>query len=62
MDSDTQPHGREFENEDWYTPQCRALGPQAPHQVSDADTFPQHFYRIEFKKMDGKSIESKSSY
>jgi hypothetical protein len=62
MDSDTQPHGREFENEDWYTPQCRALGPQAPHQVTDLDVFPQHFYRIEFKKMDGKSIESKASY
>jgi hypothetical protein len=62
IDSDTQPHGREFENADWYTPQCRTLGPQAPHQITDLDTFPQHFYRIEFKQMDGKSIESKTSY
>jgi hypothetical protein len=62
MDSDTQPHDREFENSDWYTPQCRTMGPQAPHQVTDLDAFPQHFYRVEFKKMDGKSIESKTTY
>jgi hypothetical protein len=62
MDSDTQPHGREFEDADWYTPQCRTMGPQAPHQITDLDVFPQHFYRIEFKQMDGKSIESRTSY
>jgi len=38
MDSDTQPHDREFENEDWYTPQCRTLEPQAPHQITDLET------------------------
>jgi hypothetical protein len=38
------------------------MGAQAPHQVTDADILPQHFYRIEFKKMDGRSIESKTSY
>jgi hypothetical protein len=62
LDAGTQTVTREFENADWYTPQCRIMGPQAPHQVTDSDTFPQHFYRIEFKKMDGASIESKSSY
>jgi hypothetical protein len=62
IDSDTQPHGREFEDADWYTPQCRTLGPQAPHQIADLDVFPQHFYRIEFKQMDGKSIKSRASY
>lgn len=49
---------RRYENSDWYQPECRAMGPEAPHQVTDLDTFPQHFYRMEFKKMDGKSIES----
>jgi hypothetical protein len=62
IDSDTQSHGREFENADWYAPQCRTMGPQALHQITDTDVFPQHFYRIEFKQMDGKSVESKTSY
>jgi hypothetical protein len=53
---------REFENVDWYAPQCVTMGPQAPHQVTITDTFPQHFYRLEFKKMDGKSIEAMTHY
>jgi hypothetical protein len=36
--------------------------PQAPHAVHNIDTFPMHFYRIEFKKIDGLSIEKKTSY
>jgi NIF3 (NGG1p interacting factor 3) protein len=55
-------HGREFEDADWYAPQCRTLGPRASDQIADLDVFPQHFYRIEFKQMDGKSIESRTSY
>lgn len=62
LDGGTQSMSREFENADWYTPQCSTMGPEAPHQVTDSDTFPLHFYRIEFKKMDGASIESRPTY
>ena len=62
MDGDTLSAGRQFVDFDWYTPQCATLGPEAPHQVTNQDTFPMHFYRIEFKTMEGKSIESKTSY
>jgi hypothetical protein len=62
LDGDTQPVKRAYEGADWHTPQCMTMGTQAPHQITNLDTFPQHFYRIEFKKMDGKSIESKTSY
>ena len=54
--------GRTYEDSDWYEPRCRTLGPEAPHQVTILDPFPQHFYRLEFKKMDGKSIESVTKY
>jgi len=58
MEDDThRTIDRRYEDADWYTPQCRTMGPQAPHQVTILDPFPQHFYRLEFKKMDGKAIE-----
>jgi hypothetical protein len=44
-------------------PTCRAMTtPQSPHQVTNADTFPQHFYRMEFKKIDGDAIREMKSY
>ena len=44
-------------------PACRAMTtPQAPHQVTNTDTFPQHFYRMEFKKIDGDAIREMKSY
>lgn len=44
-------------------PTCRAMSTlQAPHQVTNVDTFPQHFYRMEFKKIDGDSIKSMTKY
>jgi len=44
-------------------PTCRAMTtPQSPHQVTDVDTFPQHFYRMEFKKIDGDAIREMKSY
>jgi len=49
---------RQYEEADWSQPQCRTMPVQAPHQVTDTDSFPVHFYRLEFKKMDGKSIET----
>jgi hypothetical protein len=54
----TTARARQYEDADWSQPQCRTMPVQAPHQVSDADSFPVHFYRLEFKKMDGKSIET----
>lgn len=32
-------------------PLIRRMGPQAPHQVENLDTYAQHFYRLEFKRM-----------
>ena len=49
---------RQYEDADWSQPQCRTMPVQAPHQVSDVDSFPVHFYRLEFKQMDGKTIET----
>jgi len=44
-------------------PTCRAMTtPQAPHQITNTDTFPQHFYRMEFKKIDGDAIRDMKSY
>ncbi len=53
---------RRYEDADWSAPQCRTMSIQAPHQVTDLDPFPLHFYRLEFKKMDGKSIKSMPGY
>ena len=55
-DSTTQ-RARQYEDADWSQPQCRTMPVQAPHQVTDVDSFPVHFYGLEFKKMDGTSIE-----
>ncbi|MGC3980383.1 MAG: hypothetical protein QM808_03900 [Steroidobacteraceae bacterium] len=43
-------------------PASRTMGPQQAHRVTITDTFPQHFYRIEFKRMDGAAIMSKTKY
>jgi hypothetical protein len=44
-------------------PICRAMPtPQAPHQVTILDSFPQHFYRMEFKKVEGDSIKRLTKY
>ena len=34
-------------------PRCMTLGPQAPHSALVKDDFPQHFFRMEFKRLDG---------
>ncbi|HKQ87632.1 MAG TPA: hypothetical protein VJS43_12790 [Candidatus Acidoferrales bacterium] len=57
-DTGTTNRQRQYEDTDWSQPQCRTMPVQAPHQVTDTDSFPVHFYRLEFKKMDGKSIET----
>ncbi len=44
-------------------PTCRAMTtPQAPHQVTNTESFPQHFYRMEFKKIDGDAIRNMTGY
>jgi hypothetical protein len=37
-------------------PQCRSMPVQPPHRVTINDSFQQHFYRLEFKKVDGADI------
>ena len=44
-------------------PKCRAMTtPQPPHQVTNTESFPQHFYRMEFKKIDGEAIRNMKKY
>jgi hypothetical protein len=58
----TKSRARQYENADWSQPQCRTMPIQAPHQVTNMDSFPLHFYRLEFKKMEGKSVETDSTH
>jgi hypothetical protein len=58
LESGDTTNPRVYEDADWSQPQCRTMPVQAPHQVTDLDSFPVHFYRLEFKKMDGKNIET----
>lgn len=39
-------------------PACFSRGPEELHSAENVDTFPQHFYRLEFKKLYGKDIEN----
>ena len=44
-------------------PQCRPLpSPQAPHQATITGPWPDHFYRLEFKKVDGDAIKKMTHY
>jgi len=54
----TDPPVRRYEDSNWSQPECRTMPIQAPHQVTILDSFPQHFYRLEFKMIDGKGIET----
>lgn len=38
-------------------PNCRTMSPQAPHAETNLDTWPHHFYRLEFLRVDGKGIQ-----
>jgi hypothetical protein len=40
-------------------PDCLAAAPEAPHQVYNPTDVPEHFYRLQFKRIDGRVIESK---
>lgn len=45
-------------------PAAMAMGPDTglPHQVTNLDTFPHHFYRFEFKRIEGTSIMKRTVY
>ncbi len=38
-------------------PFCRTMGPESPHAETNLDTWPHHFYRMEFKRLDGADIQ-----
>jgi hypothetical protein len=40
-------------------PDCLAAIPEAPHQVSTKQGPPEHFYRLQFKRLDGDDIKTK---
>ena len=40
-------------------PTCSTLGPQAPHSIEIAGGVPLHYYRIEFKRVDGEEFGSR---
>lgn len=53
---------RDYENDDWSVPKC-GISPYAlPHRMTITDPFPAHFYNLEFKRIDGKSIMESESY
>ena len=39
-------------------PTCTTVPPQAPHTIRNNSTIPLHYYRIEFKRVDGDEFES----
>lgn len=47
------PSGTEF------VPGCTTMGPQAPHQIHNGRPVPLHFYRIEYKRIDGDGLRTK---
>jgi hypothetical protein len=47
---------------EWKTPQCVLFEPTPPHSLTNKGTYPIHFYRIEFKRMDGNELMKKTRY
>jgi hypothetical protein len=39
-------------------PICRAASPQNPHHETNQDSYPHHFYRLEFLRIDGEELEA----
>jgi hypothetical protein len=46
----TSPQGMPF-------PTCATMNPQPPHAETNLDTWPHHFYRLEFLRIDGKDFQ-----
>ena len=38
-------------------PTCNTMGPQPPHAETNLDTWPHHFYRLEFRRVDGTDLD-----
>ena len=39
------------------SPSCSTTGPRAPHAMTNSGTVPLHYYRIEFKRIDGPALK-----
>ena len=39
-------------------PTCTTVAPQAPHTIRNNSAIPLHYYRIEFKRVDGNDFPS----
>jgi hypothetical protein len=39
-------------------PTCKTLAPEAPHSFTNDENYPSHFYRLEFKRIDGEGIKT----
>src|SRR5262249_28117711 len=61
LDPDSAQNGQDQQQgpapQGYEWPTCSTMGPQAPHAVTNNDTFPLHFYRMEFKRVDGDGIK-----
>ena len=47
---------------DWATPQCVLFEPTPPHALTNKGTYPIHFYRMEFKRIEGNDLMKRSKY
>lgn len=57
LDPDRRPitgHGKPPEGMSF--PTCQTMNPQPPHAETNQDTWPHHFYRLEFMRLDGNAI------
>jgi hypothetical protein len=58
LDPDRSPkigHGDAPDGMAW--PACNTMGPETPHAESNLDTWPHHFYRLEYVRVDGTGIQ-----
>ena len=53
--SPTVGHADAPQGMEW--PACNTMGPETPHAETNLDTWPHHFYRIEFVRLDGAAIQ-----
>jgi hypothetical protein len=62
LDGSKVDYPRDYVDADWSTPQCRTAANSPTHGNTITDSFPAHFYNIEFKNMVGNSIMSMKEY
>jgi hypothetical protein len=49
-------HGKPPSVHNLKTPTCSTMAPQAPHKVRNSSDVPLHYYRIEYKRIDGEAL------